>query len=79
MEPAKAPASAPPRSSGGGGVAGVQYAGLLKAYLQQKGPTKLAVLGSAVKRPATVPKLKGFLSSQSRFKYDATTDVVSLA
>jgi len=57
-----------------------EYTAALKSYLQQNGPCKLGILGSKVKRPASVPKLKQFLTNnKERFNYNATTDTVSLA
>ncbi len=47
--------------------------------LQTKGPTTLAALGSAVKRPASVPKLKKFLEDHKAFNLDPKTQIASLA
>ena len=75
---AKAPATAPPKVTGGGDAAA--YLAALKAHLSAKGPAKLAALGSAVKRPEKCPKLKHFLDQHKNvFKYDAGNDTVSLA
>lgn len=78
----KAPATAPPKvasaptPSGGNG----EYLAALKSYLSTHGPTKLATLGSVVKRPPKVPKLKHFLEqNKGVFKYNVGTDAVSLA
>ena len=92
---AAAPATAPPKvgakpaaaaapTTGKKGAAGGSDAGdylsALKSYLASKGPTKLAVLGSAVKRPPKAPKLKHFLEqNKATFKYEQGTDTVSLA
>jgi len=57
-----------------------EYTAALKSYLKEHGPSKLANLGSAVKRPAAVKKLKRYLAENtSVFSYDQSTDVVSLA
>ena len=76
-----APGSAPAKVGQSGDE--LAYAKSLRAYLQQNGPSKLATLGQAVKRPANAPKswkLKNFLNKhRDAFKYDGNTDVVSLA
>jgi hypothetical protein len=82
-----APATAPPKVAAGqakakatpGGGGEGDYLSSLKAYLSSKGPTKLAALGSAVKRPPKAPKLKHYLEQHAgTFKYDLGTDTVSL-
>lgn len=76
---AKAPATAPPKVAAAVPSSSSDYLAALKAHLSSGGPTKLAVLGSAVKRPPKVPKLKHFLEQhKSTFKYDAGNDTVSL-
>lgn len=59
--PKAAPATAPPKVAAGLPADDKQYLAALKAHLKSKGTTKLAALGSAVKRPAKAPKLKHFL------------------
>jgi hypothetical protein len=57
-----------------------EYTAALKQYLVKNGPSKLSALGTAVKRPASVPKLKKFLSTNaSIFAYNQSTDTVSLS
>ncbi len=89
---AAAPATAPPKvgakpaaaaptgkKGAAGGSDSGDYLAALKSYLASKGPTKLAALGSAVKRPAKAPKLKHFLEqNKATFKYEQGTDTVSL-
>lgn len=56
-----------------------EYKNALKIFLKDNGPSKLASLGSAVKRPPSVPKLKKFLASNTdAFGYNTSTDMVSL-
>lgn len=55
------------------------YEKAIRDLLSSKGPTSLAVLGSAVKRPPSVPKLKKFLEEHKAFKLDPKTQVASLA
>ena len=56
-----------------------EYKNALKTFLKDNGPSKLASLGSAVKRPPSVPKLKKFLASNTdAFGYNTSTDMVSL-
>ncbi len=54
-----------------------EFAAKLKTALA-KGPMSIAQLGSAVKRPASVPKLKKFLDDNTAFKVDSKM-MVSLA
>ena len=59
---------------GGGEVA--EYEAKLKAALQEhKGSMSMATLGSAVKRPAAVPKLKKFLEEHAAFRLDEKGNV----
>ena len=55
-----------------------QYETALRKVLGEKGSVSMAQLGSMVKRPAAVPKLKKFLEEHAEFKIDAKA-VVSLA
>lgn len=56
-----------------------EYKIALKTFLKENGPSKIASLGSAVKRPAAVPKLKKFLAANTDdFNYNKSTDEVSL-
>lgn len=56
------------------------YISALKEVVKAKGSVRLADLGSAVKRPAKAPKLKVAIDKNKQlFKYDAKTDLVSLA
>lgn len=67
-----APACAGGKSSGE--VA--DYEAKLKAALKEhKGGMSMATLGSAVKRPAAVPKLKKFLEGHAAFKLDEKGNV----
>ena len=61
----------------GGDVAAFEKA--LRDVLSTKGPTTLANLGSVVKRPAAVPKLKKFLEEHKAFHLDSKTQIASLA
>ena len=65
-------------AAGGGGDAAT-YEGALREVLRSKGPTTLATLGSAVKKPASVPKLKKFLEEHEAFHLDPKTQIASLA
>lgn len=58
-----------------------EYEALLLKYLRDQGkPVKLATVGSAVKRPTGVPKMKPFLAERPKaFKVDDTEGTVSLA
>jgi hypothetical protein len=60
----------------GGEVA--EFEAKVKETIRAKGPMSIAQLGSAVKRPAGVPKLKKFLDDSKAFKLDANM-TVSLA
>jgi len=64
--------------AGKGGDAAAEFEANLKAALQSKGPMSIAQLGSAVKRPPSVPKLKKFIDDHKAFKIDSKM-VVSLA
>jgi len=77
---ADAPATAPPKITAVKTPTNEkEYKDALKKFLKDNGPTKLASLGSAVKRPPSVPKLKKFLASHaSDFGYNTSTDIVSL-
>ncbi len=79
----KAPASAPAKVSAAALNTPTDekgYVAALRAFIQQNGPSKLATLGSKVKRPPKSPKLKHFLETHKDiFKYNGTTDTVSLA
>jgi hypothetical protein len=83
----RAPASAPARVGAAAAAAAAPapadakaYEAALKAHIAAHGPATLAALGSAVKRPPAVPKLKGFLVQRAGvFKYDQAADTVSLA
>ena len=56
-----------------------EYEQQLKLYLKEHGPSKLSNLGTAVKKPSSVPKLKRFLSTHAKtFSYNQSTDTVSL-
>ncbi|KAK9823332.1 hypothetical protein WJX72_001993 [[Myrmecia] bisecta] len=78
---AKAPATAPAKVQAGKGKGGeaAQFEAALKQHLQAKGATKLATLGTAVKRPQGVTtKLKKFLEDHPDvFKVDPQ-QIVSL-
>lgn len=76
-----APATAPSKLSDAKAPANEkEYKKALKNFLKENGPSKLASLGSAVKRPKSVPKLKKFLASNAgEFSYNTSTDVVSLS
>lgn len=80
---AKAPASAPAKiAQSKGGVSGEKdFETALRAFLQQNGPSSLAVLGSKVKRPDNMKmKLKAFLEQRKgSFAVDPTTGTVSVA
>ena len=53
-----------------------EYEAKLKAALREhKGGMSMATLGSAVKRPAAVPKLKKFLEEHAGFKLDEKGNV----
>jgi hypothetical protein len=55
------------------------YEAELKSYLKKHGATKLGVLGSQVKKPAGVPKMKKFLEERKAvFKLDVQSQTVSL-
>jgi hypothetical protein len=62
-------------------AAEMEYEASLLKYLRDQGkPVKLATLGSAVKRPTAVPKMKPFLATRPKaFKIDDTEGTVSLA
>ncbi|PSC67465.1 hypothetical protein C2E20_8858 [Micractinium conductrix] len=81
-QPQKAPATAPAKVAPAGMAttgSDKEYLAALKAALKQ-GPLKLAALGSKVKRPAGVPKVKHFLDKHPGvFKYNKDTDEVSLS
>ncbi|KAI8112677.1 hypothetical protein M9434_003998 [Picochlorum sp. BPE23] len=76
-----APATAPSKVSTKKAPTNEQeYTKALKEYLKENGPSKLATLGSSIKRPPAVPKLKRFLSTHaSDFVYNQKNDTVSLA
>ena len=76
-----APATAPSKVSTKKAPTNEQeYTKALKEYLKENGPSKLATLGSSIKRPPAVPKLKRFLSTHaSDFVYNQSNDTVSLA
>ncbi len=58
-----------------------EYEAALLKYLREQGkPVKLATLGSAVKRPTAVAKMKPFLSARPKaFKIDDNESTASLA
>ncbi|KAL4427004.1 hypothetical protein ABPG77_009565 [Micractinium sp. CCAP 211/92] len=81
-EQQKAPATAPAKVA----PAGMANPGNEKEYIEalkaalKGGALKLAALGSKVKRPAGVPKVKHFIDKHpATFKYDKDNDQVSLA
>ncbi len=61
---------------GKGGDGAADFEAGLKAALA-KGPMSIAQLGSAVKRPPSVPKLKKFIDDSKAFKIDSKM-IVSL-
>ena len=66
-------------AGGGAGGDAAAYESALREVLRTKGPTTLAALGSAVKKPPSVPKLKKFLEEHAAFHLDAKTQIASLA
>ena len=66
-------------AGGGAGGDAATYESALREVLRSKGPTTLATLGSAVKKPASVPKLKKFLEEHAAFHLDPKTQIASLA
>lgn len=81
VDKSQAPATAPSKVSTKKAPTNEQeYTKALKEYLGLNGPSKLAVLGSSIKRPSAVPKLKRFLSTHtSDFVYNQSNDTVYLA
>ena len=51
-------------------AAAAAYAGALRDFLREHGPTKLGALGAAVRRPAALPKLTTFLAGREDFRVD---------
>ncbi len=58
-----------------GGDVGDYEAKLKAALKEHQGSMSMATLGSAVKRPAAVPKLKKFLEEHAAFKLDEKGNV----
>ena len=54
------------------------YEEALREVLSTEGPTTLSALGSAVRRPAAVPKLRTFVEESEAFYLDPDTLIVSL-
>lgn len=78
----KAPATAPAKSGGATPGTEAEFADAVRAFLEKNGPTKLAILGSNVKRPASASKsvkLKALVTSRPEFEYKEDDQTVSLA
>lgn len=78
---AKAPATAPAKTGAASAAPAneEEYTAAVRAFLKKNGPTKLAALGSGVRRPANSPKLKNLLQkNKDMFAYDMESDSVSL-
>jgi len=64
------PASKKAKTQGDESAESASYAAALKDFIKQHGPTKLGSLGSAVKRPTSLPKLSTFLTGRGDFRVD---------
>ena len=50
----------------------------IKKLVQSRGPLKMTIVGSSVKKPPTVPKLKKFIESHSTVFKIGADDMLSL-